>query len=182
MRHISQITKKASSKPGFLKRNLKVCPEDLKQLRYYALVRSGLEYASMAWDPILQKDIDAIDQIQRDAAHFTKGIYHRGLDVSVTKLMEELGWESLQERRKIAHLIMLYKAVNGEVALPINEILERANSRTRGSTKNNFKHICLRRRVAQQSFIRTVPDWNSLASETKAPPLSEAFKTRVWKG
>ena len=180
--HISRITKKASSKLGFLKRNLKGCPEDLKQLGYYALVRSGLEYASTAWDPILQKDIDAIERIQREAARFTKGIYHRGPDVSVTRLIEELGWESLQERRKIARLIMLYKAVNGEVALPIDNILEKADSRTRGSTQNNFKHIRSRKRVAQQSFfVRTVPDWNILATETKAAPSSEAFKTRVRK-
>ena len=49
--HISQITKKASSRVGFLRRNLRNCPKNCRKLAYISLVRSKLEYAATVWDP-----------------------------------------------------------------------------------------------------------------------------------
>ena len=42
--HINSIAAKASGTLGFLHRNLKVCPQKLKELSYMTLVRSKLEY------------------------------------------------------------------------------------------------------------------------------------------
>ena len=49
--HITNITKKANSTLGFLRRNLKYCSEDCKKLAYniIALVRSILEYDAVVW-------------------------------------------------------------------------------------------------------------------------------------
>ena len=63
----------ASSKLGFIKRNLKGCPEELKQLAYFAQVSSGLEYVGTALDPVLKQDIDKVEKIQRNVAWFIKG-------------------------------------------------------------------------------------------------------------
>ena len=49
--HITKIVKKAISTLGFLRRNLKYCPEECKRLSYIALVRSTLEYGAIVWDP-----------------------------------------------------------------------------------------------------------------------------------
>ena len=67
--HISNIVKKASRTLGFLQRNLRGCPARLKELSYFFLVRSTLEYASSVWDPHLQKDIDNLERTQRIVAH-----------------------------------------------------------------------------------------------------------------
>ena len=45
--HITNITKKANSTLGFLRRNLKYCSEDCKRLAYISLVRSTLEYGAV---------------------------------------------------------------------------------------------------------------------------------------
>ena len=45
--HISRSTITASQKLGFLKRNLKGCPPDLKKMAYLSTVRSSLEYAAI---------------------------------------------------------------------------------------------------------------------------------------
>ena len=42
--HITKITKKANSTLGFIRRNLKHCPESSRKTAYLALVRSTLEY------------------------------------------------------------------------------------------------------------------------------------------
>ena len=42
---------KAAKILGLLKRNLKMCPQQVKLEAYKGLVRPGLEYTSTAWDP-----------------------------------------------------------------------------------------------------------------------------------
>ena len=73
--HISKITKKANSTLGFLKRNLKNCPLNCRVTAYISLIRSTLEYSSVIWDPNLQKDIDKLEKVQRQAARFISGDY-----------------------------------------------------------------------------------------------------------
>ena len=70
--HISKVSKKANFTFGFLKRNLKHCPQDFRRTAYLSLVRSTLEYSSIVWDPYLQKDIDKLEKVQRhgQAARF----------------------------------------------------------------------------------------------------------------
>ena len=41
--HVSQVSVKANQKLGFIKRNLKGSPQELKRLAYITLVRSGME-------------------------------------------------------------------------------------------------------------------------------------------
>ena len=43
-KHIATMTNKANSKFSFLRRNLKGCPEKLKQTVYFSLIRSFMEY------------------------------------------------------------------------------------------------------------------------------------------
>ena len=63
--------------------------------------------------------------------------------MDIPQLIDSLGWDSLQERRKTARLCMLYKAINREVALSI-DMLCRSDNRTRGSTQN-FRTIQTKR-------------------------------------
>ena len=74
MKTETNITQKANSTLGFLRRDLKYCSEDCKRLAYIALVRSFLEYGSVVWDPYQSRDIIAIEKVQRQAARFIKMI------------------------------------------------------------------------------------------------------------
>ena len=84
---------------GVVRRNLNKCPTHIKAVAYTSLVRPILEYASAAWDPHSQNNIKTLERIQRQAARFCKNNYSREPG-SVTKLLQELGWETLQTRRK----------------------------------------------------------------------------------
>ena len=57
----------------FLCKNLSGCPVALKEMAFFSLVRSNLEYASAVWDPFLQGDINNLQKIQRRAARFVQG-------------------------------------------------------------------------------------------------------------
>ncbi len=82
--HINNITKKANSALSFLRRNLKRCPASCRRSAYLALVRPLLEYGAAVWNPYLQKDIEKIECIQRNAARFITGDYKTMTPGSVT--------------------------------------------------------------------------------------------------
>ena len=140
--HIDQITSKANKTLGFIKRNLWFAPQDIKASAYKTLVRPTLEYASCAWDPHTKKDIKKIESIQRRAARFVTGNYKR--DSSVTNMLGNLNWETLQERRKNARLSMLYKIQNNLVGIDQATYLDKSKeTRTRTAKSTTLQRILL---------------------------------------
>ena len=81
-RHIATMTNKANSKLSFLRRNLKGCPEKLKQTAYFSLTRSFMEYGATVWDPYQKYNSDKVERVQRRAARFVKSRYSRYSNVS----------------------------------------------------------------------------------------------------
>ena len=73
--HISSCTKKANARLGFLRRNLKGCPQPLKRMAYVSLVCSAMENSSALWDPHLAKDKAILENIQRRAARWIRQEY-----------------------------------------------------------------------------------------------------------
>ena len=97
-KHIATITNKANSKLSFLRRNLKGCPEKLKQTASFSLVRSFMEYGATVWDPYQKYNSDKIERVQRRAARFVKSRYSRYS--SVSDMLDVLGWTPLSQRRQ----------------------------------------------------------------------------------
>ena len=86
-----------------------------------SLVRPILEYASAAWDPHSQNNINTLERIQRQAARFCKNNYFREPG-SVTKLLQvQLGWETLQARRKHKRITTLYKMEHNIIDIPLDQ-------------------------------------------------------------
>ena len=110
-KHISNIVGKVNRTLGFLRRNLGKCPESVKNQAYTTLIRPRLEYCSSVWDPHTHKHVKDIEGIQRRAARFVNGCYVR-TPGTVTKLLKELECSTLQQRRQMSRLTMMYKIVN----------------------------------------------------------------------
>ena len=62
--HIATMTNKANSKLTFLRRNLKGCPEKLKQTVYFYWIRSFMEYGATAWDTYQKYNSDIVERVQ----------------------------------------------------------------------------------------------------------------------
>ena len=131
-KHINAITTKANSKLSFLRRNLKGCPEKIRETAYFALVRSFLEYSTTVWHPHQKYNSDKLEMVQRRAARFVKGRY--GMYESVTQMLEELTWVPLSKRRENARLILFYKIINNLAMVP-HSCLKKADGRTRKKHK-----------------------------------------------
>ena len=97
-KHITTTTTKANARLSFIKRNLKDCPQKLKEIAYFSLVRSFVDYASAVWDPHQKFNQEKLEMVQPRAARFVKSRYKR--TDSVTAMLDELGWHILSKRRQ----------------------------------------------------------------------------------
>ncbi|KAH3858399.1 hypothetical protein DPMN_101023 [Dreissena polymorpha] len=149
---INKITKKANSTLGFLRRNLKHCPESCRKTAYFALIRTTLEYSSIVWDPLLQKDIDKIEKIQKQSARFITGDYYTKTPGYVTNMLKSMKIPPLQERRKANRLIFFFKVVEGLVpAMPSQDFLTPVRQSKRRITPKHFKDFKVNNIVEQYS-------------------------------
>lgn len=122
--HISYIYSKAMCMLGFVRRqccdfNNIIC---LKTL-YCSLVRSGLEYGSIIWNPYQSGLIQRLDRVQ---CNFLRHLVFKfELNVSADSLGRELGLHSLTSRRTFNDVSFIFKLLNNKISSP--EILERVN-------------------------------------------------------
>ena len=102
--HIRDECSKAIRTLGFLRRIFFSCPQDVKEAAYKSMVRPILEFGSTVWDSYCNGLNDELENVQRRAARFEtrKYSYETG---SMTGILEELKWETLQKRRKDNRLI-----------------------------------------------------------------------------
>ena len=105
--HISKISKKANCTLGFLKRNLKHCPQECRMTAYLSLIRSTLEYSSVVWYPHLQKDIDSLEKNQSQAARVISGDYSSRDHGCVTQMVTELRPPPYEGRMRARLLIRM---------------------------------------------------------------------------
>ena len=138
--HINKMCAKASQSLGFIRRNLRHCNASFKETAYISLVRSVLEYSSTVWDPHYKDDIKQIEMVQRRAARFVKNDY--GSRSSVTQMMSDLNWKSLQDRRRDSRLVLLYKIINELVAIPPDKHLVKTTRdlKTANNQKQYHRH------------------------------------------
>ena len=176
--HVHNICNKGNSTLGFIRRNLRKCPKNIKEQAYNTYVRPTLEYSSTVWDPHTKGLISQIDMIQRRAARFVLSNYNQR--DSVTLMLKDLGWRTLYERRAQSKVIMLYKIVHGLVAVPASQpYLFKSSDHTRGHHLKFMQQHC-RIRVFESSFFPSVVSlWNALPSSTLSATTTEAFRRHV---
>ena len=70
-----------------------------------ALIRPILEYADVVWCNITKYEEDELEKIQHEVTGTTKL-------VSIENLYKEIGWETLNSRRRQHKLTLYYKMTN----------------------------------------------------------------------
>ena len=64
----------------------------------------------MVWSPFAKTNIDKIEMVQCKAARFVFNDYHRNFSVSY--MLQQLNWDSLERRRTKAIIVMFIKIIN----------------------------------------------------------------------
>ena len=175
--HVANISAKGKQKVGFLGRNFKECTPKTKATTYTTMVRPALDYAATVWDPHLEKDKTQLEQVQRQAARYVNNIYTDRTPGIVTSMLEALRWETLEKRRAVQRLTMLYRINNSLIDIPKESYIRPSDPRTRGNRlfQDNARHPAL----CNSFFPRTMSDWNQLANATTTAPSLESFHARL---
>ena len=100
---------------------MKGTPPSIKAKAYTTMVHPTLEYASIIWDPAQAYLVDNIERVQNQAARFTLNKLHYDpmyREASVTEMKKELGWPTLQQRRKHSKVTFMYKIEHNLEAIP----------------------------------------------------------------
>ena len=136
---------------GFLRRNLRVSNSDTKAAAYKSIVRSNLEYCASTWSPYTTSGKHKLEMVQRRAAS------------SVTEMLLELDWESLESRRVKIQLTLLYKIINDLVDIPASAYLTPTITKTRANHSKKYRQFPSKCDAFKYSFFpRTVLTWNAL--------------------
>ena len=177
-KHIESVAARGNRTVGFLRRNFQDCTTEVKAATYTAMVRPTLEYASTVWNPHKQKDVQLLEKVQRRAARYACGNYHDRAPGAVTRLLQQLQWDSLERRRHHNSLGMLFKIQNGLVDLPPTRFFQPSDPRTRGA--NRLRQEFASHPALRNSFFpRTISEWNRLPTSTTSATTLEAFRSRL---
>ena len=175
---VEKIVRKANRSLGFIKRNLSMYPKEIKCAAYYTLVRPQLEYASVAWDPHHKTQKESIERVQKKAARFVANEHSREVG-SMTKLLRDLQWSSLEACRAVARLTFFYQILKKHVniELPLYVTPQKYNSRGSDIIATTFVQISTVRDIYKYSFYqRTIVEWNSIPSEIRKAKSVNSLK------
>ena len=96
--HVDRVNANVNRTLVFIRRNIKTKMSKVREATY-----NYLEYALAARDPHMRVRISQIEQVQRRAACWTVRNFDR--HSSVTEMVQQLGWRSLEQRRADARLV-----------------------------------------------------------------------------
>ena len=150
-----------------------MCPRKTKVMCYTTLFRPITEYVSIIGDPHTTQNINRLEMVQQRSARFVMGDYHT--TSSVTTMLTNLDWNTLQERRARAKAVMMFRIVNNLVDIPTTYLISAAT--TISGHRHKFLVPYARTSTYQQSFC---PDsiciWNSLPQHVISCNSLESFK------
>ena len=143
-----------------------------------SLVRPTLEYASSTWDPYQQKDIHRLELVQRRAVRYVTNWYHN--TSSVNSMIKQLECTTLQERRKLSRLLMMYKLKNNIVRVDASSKLTPNDWPSRNNKEQALRIPSCKTTAHKDLFYpRTIKEWNTLPNCTVSAPSPESFKAQL---
>lgn len=108
--HDHSIVSKANKMLGLISRTCRGFADVI------ALFLSQLEHGSVVWSPYTQQNIDMTEHAQRRAA----GLILNS-DIDYASRVKKLNLQTLEQRRFMADVIFLYKALNGYLIVDLSK-------------------------------------------------------------
>ena len=176
-KHVGLIASRANRILGVIKRFFDYMDQEMFCILYKTLIRPHLEYANSIWSPLLQKDKELLEKVQRRATKIIPEIK----DLPYQDRLETLKIPTLSYRRLRGDLIQVYKILHGVNDVQKEAFFEMSSEETgtRGnSMKIQKKHARLN--IRKNSFThRIVSPWNRLPKRAVCAITVTAFKNEV---
>ena len=117
--------------------------------------------SSAVWDPHQQQDKQRLEIIQRRAARYVANRYHN--TSSVSDMLDQLEWPSLESRRTNSQLTMMYKMMKNLTNVDTSDKLIPLQSPSRNCNTLAFSIPLCKTSIRKESFYpKTTKDWNAL--------------------
>ena len=174
--HVRKTASKANQTLGVLRRNLKNCPREIKNMAYKTILRPKMEYAAPIWDPYTKDNIQLLEAVQRRAARFVCNKYSR--HESVTSMLQDLDWPLLEQRRAESRLTLFHRIVHKEVDINEHALMERNPRASRKGNSVQFRWPQTSKDCFKYSFIpHTISQWNSIPAGDDMPQFKSQIKS-----
>lgn len=175
--HIKHTLASANRSFGFLKRNLKHAPSDIRKLAFTTLIRPKIEYASAIWDPHQAYIVTDIESLQNRAARFIYSDY--SFHSSVTALKRRAELPDLVHRRQLSRLSLFHKlyhhaSLHDDFFEPPPVIFPRRDHSYKVKRTN-----CHSSAFARSFIPRTIVEWNNLPSHIASQKDNTKFQELI---
>ena len=130
--------------------------------------------------PILEPKLIRLKKFRDEcSARYVTNRYHN--TSSVTDMLQNFNWPSLEIRRTRVRLIMFYKIIHHVVAIhPLDTLLLPTTTITRYNSSHTYQHIRTDKDSYKYSFYpRTIIQWNLLPIHVHEAVTVDAFKALV---
>ena len=146
---------------------------------YKTYVRCILDYASPSWSPWLRTDIKTIEKVQKRMVNMIPGLSGE----TYQDKLAELGLQSLEDRRKRADMIAVYKILSGHDKIDRHKLFNCYGTQSRTTRLSQYpdniqpthSNTDIRRNFFTQRIIN---DWNSLPQDIKESTTTNNFKKK----
>ena len=149
-----------------IKRDFWNCPKNVKATAYTAIVCTRIDLptiqtAQATWEPYLQEDIALLDRPRKAARfcsniciivqpRFCSNIYHP--TASVTRMLQNLGWTSLELRWTKPRLDLLNNMSSDQIDIDVNCYLQ-PHSEVRTQVSHRYRQGKLTKNIYFYSFF-----------------------------
>ena len=150
---------------------------------YKSIVRPHLDYCDFIYHiphvyencgVSLNAKMESVEKVQYNAALAITGTWKGS---SRVKLYEELGWESLSDRRFSRRILQLHKIINNETPKYLREILPQNRHQF---LLNIFRNIrCRTNRYKNSFFPDAIKSWNHIISNFNDLPSREMLRKHL---
>ena len=144
-------------------------------LSYKLYVRPHLDYGDVIYHNQRKDLMNLVEQVQYKAALIVSGCWQ---GTSREKLYDELGWESLADRRWGRRMSLYYKIVNGLTPAYLFEHVPNEAPRTLRKYVPKAP-LTKTQRYANSFFPYCINHWESLDSEIRCSTSVQAFKNKI---
>ncbi|MCG8049110.1 MAG: reverse transcriptase domain-containing protein [Candidatus Thiodiazotropha endolucinida] len=179
-KHVEYVKSKAWGRINVMRQFKYTLDRKSLETIYLSFIRPILEYADVVWDNCTQQEKNDLEKIQLEAARIATGSTKL---VSIQNLYKEIGWESLDSRRRKHKLVLFYKMYYNIAPSYLSSLVPQPNQNTsRYSLRNSndIRTILTRTSQYYNSFLPTaIRDWNELPCTDKIVDTVDAFKRQI---
>ena len=155
----------------FLSRNVS---SSVLELTYKMYIRPHLDYGDLIYHNQSAPMMDKLESIQYQAGLIVSGCWK---GTNKIKLVRELGWETLSQRREFRRFVLYYKIKNNMTPDYLKKHIKPVDNRATGRYKNSFFPFCITRWEALSEAIKCAPSISRFKSLYKSAhfPSKESF-------